>query len=41
MLKATEHIIKKKIQSCDDGSKGEEKKEVLDVSQGRRKGKGF
>jgi hypothetical protein len=31
----------KKLQSCDDGSKVEEKEEVLHTSQGQRQGKGF
>jgi hypothetical protein len=31
----------RKTQSCDDGSKGEEKEDALDASQGERQGKGF
>jgi hypothetical protein len=41
MLKTAKNSIKKKTQSCDNGSKGEEKHEVLDASQGQRQGKGF
>jgi hypothetical protein len=41
MLKIAEDSIKKKIQSCDDGSKGEEMEEAFDASQGQRQEKGF
>jgi hypothetical protein len=41
MLKTVEDSIKKNPQSCDDGSKVEEKEEALDASQGQRQGKGF
>jgi hypothetical protein len=39
MLKTTEDTINKNPQSCDDGSKGEEKEETLDASQGQRQEK--
>jgi hypothetical protein len=38
-LKQLRIALRKKPQSCDDGSKGEEKEEALDVSQGQRQGK--
>jgi hypothetical protein len=41
MLKTAEDDIKKKPQSCDDGSKREEKEEAWHASQGQRYGKGF
>jgi hypothetical protein len=41
MLKTAEDSIKKKPQSYDDGSKGEEKEEALDTSQGKRQEKSF
>jgi hypothetical protein len=36
MLKTVDDSIKKPPQSCDDGSKGEEKDKELDASQGKR-----
>jgi hypothetical protein len=36
MLKTVDDSIKKTPQSCDDGSKGEEKDKELDASQGKR-----
>jgi hypothetical protein len=41
MLKTVMDSIKKKTQSCDDGSKGDKKEEELDGSQLQRQGKGF
>jgi hypothetical protein len=40
MLKIAEDSIKK-TQSCDDGSKGDEKEEAFDASQGKMQEKGF
>jgi hypothetical protein len=40
-LKQSRKVLRKKTQLCDDGSKGEEKEEVLDASQWQRQGKGF
>jgi hypothetical protein len=40
-LKQPRIALRKTLISCDDGSKGEEKAEALDASQGQKQEKGF